>query len=483
MFVLAPLALYLRYQRADSLVRRQVKYPAVSIMLLLVLMLIFWVFPDPGNFDARYGYPITWSITMMFPVSIGIAILKHKLFDIDLILNRAIVYGILTALVVVSYIAIVSVLAFVVQSQTGVFNGLIATGIIAVIFQPGRERLQTIVRRIMYGERDDPAGILSQLAQHLETADTPSAILPNLVQTIASTLKIPYVAILIPRENDNMEVITEWGKAPEQREMISLVYQTRTIGYLMVAPRSPGERFTSNERILLNTIAALTATTLRSTELSDELRQSRQRIISAREEERRRIRRDLHDGLGPRLASQTLALEAISQQMQSNPEKAQAILESIQTQSQEAIQDVRRLVYDLRPPALDDLGLIGALKQSASRYETGQLQFKFDVAELPDDLPAAIETAIFRIAQEAMTNVVRHSCASHCLLRLYCDEDDIVIEIEDNGNGLPDSYVPGIGLQAMTERSAELNGETIIGALSGGGTQVRARFPLEAYRE
>ena len=193
-------------------------------------------------------------------------------------------------------------------------------------------------------------------------------------------------------------------------EIIPLTYQNEEIGQLVVAPRSANEQFDNRERQLLNGIAALTANTMRAVQLSDELRQSRQRIVSAREEERRRLRRDLHDGLGPQLASQTLGLEAVEQLMPTNPQKAYELLASLKGQAQEAITDVRRLVYELRPPTLDDLGLVGALQQSAARLENdGELRFAFDVPEPLPDLPAAVETAVYRITQEAMTNVVRHA--------------------------------------------------------------------------
>jgi signal transduction histidine kinase len=369
------------------------------------------------------------------------------------------------------------------QTQTSTLSPLVAAAIIAVLFQPLRDRLQRGVNRLVYGERDDPAAIFNRLAHHLETADTPTAILPNLVQTIALTLKLPHVAIWLPTGADQMEPVAAWGERSDSVETIPLTYQNEAIGHLVVAPRGRHEPFTHHEQELLATIAAVTATTVRALRLSDELRQSRQRIVSAREEERRRLRRDLHDGLGPQLASQTLGLEAVTQLMATNPEKAQSLLKALKAQAQEAVQDVRRLVYDLRPPALDDLGLIGALRQSASRYETDVLRFSFDVPEQVPELPAAVETAVFRIAQEAMTNVVRHAQATHCTVRLGCSNGIIIIEVRDNGCGLSQNHHSGVGLQAMKERTAELNGQWAIESLPDGGMLVRANLPLEVDDE
>ena len=169
--------------------------------------------------------------------------------------------------------------------------------------------------------------------------------------------------------------------------------------------------------------------------------------------------------------------------MTSNPARAQALLESLKTQAHEAILDVRRLVYDLRPPALDDLGLVGALQQSASRYETSTLRFTFDTDGPIHDLPAAVELAVYRIAQEAMTNVVRHAQASLCTIRLYCADAHLVIEVCDNGRGLDKVRPSGVGLQAIKERAAELNGQCSIETVPKGGTRVQARLPLEVYLE
>jgi signal transduction histidine kinase len=222
---------------------------------------------------------------------------------------------------------------------------------------------------------------------------------------------------------------------------------------------------------------------MRAVQLSDELRQSRQRIVTAREEERRRLRRDLHDGLGPQLASQTLGLEAVEQLMPTNPQKAYELLASLKGQAQEAITDVRRLVYELRPPTLDDLGMVGALQQSAARLENDTLQFAFDIAEPLPDLPAAVETAIYRITQEAMTNVVRHAGASHATIRIACTAQQICVVIRDDGQGLSAQQQSGVGLQSMRERAAELNGSCTIEPRSEGGTKVVAQLPLEVSDE
>src|SRR5262249_53695737 len=174
---------------------------------------------------------------------------------------------------------------------------------------------------------------------------------------------------------------------------------------------------------------------------------------------------------------------AIAQHMPSNPAKAQALLVSLKTQAQEAIIDLRGLVYGLRPPALDDLGLIGALRQSASRYESGVLRFGCEAPDTLPELPAAVETALYRIAQEAMTNVVRHAQATHCRVRVCCTNTHAILEVRDNGCGLPPDHQSGVGLHAIKERTTELNGQFTLESLPDGGALVRAQVPLEVAGE
>lgn len=495
MIVSGGTAVVWRYrQQATPVQQQQIKWVSAGFVLMALNLLIdygVWnVYPAITGSDliVTGRQAVLWDLSqdtiwyisqILFTLCIGLAVFRRRLWGIDPILNRTLVYGGLTILVIALYIGIVGGLGALFQTQISPVIGLVATGIIAVLFQPLRDWLQRGVSRLLYGERDDPAAVLTQLAQQLETAVTPVDILPNLVQTIALTLKIPHTAIWLPNAEDRLEPAAVWGSAPEHVEHLRLTYQNERLGHLVVAPRDAGGSFNRRERQLLHTIAALTASTVRAVQLTDELRQSRQRIVTAREDERRRLRRDLHDGLGPQLASQTLGLEAVDQLMTVDPEKARGLLAALQMQAQEAIVDVRRLVYALRPPALDDLGLLAALQQSADRLETDLLRFTFDVPHPLPDLPAAVETAVFRITQEAMTNVVRHAAANHGTVRLVCVEKDLIVTVADDGQGLPAVHHAGVGLHSMCERAEELNGRCMIQSLPEGGTQVQAWLPLE----
>jgi signal transduction histidine kinase len=241
---------------------------------------------------------------------------------------------------------------------------------------------------------------------------------------------------------------------------------------------------------LLDDLARQAGTAAYAVLLTADLRRMRERLVAAREEERRRLRRDLHDGLGPQLSSQALTIDAVRALMRQDPDNAEALLLDLKQQAQDAVADIRRLVYALRPPALDDLGLVGVLRETAAQYD-GQngLVVSVDAPEPLPPLPAAVEVAAYRIAQEAMTNVVRHAGARECYVSLALDEllgaSVLCLEVRDDGRGLPDlqagvssSARAGVGLHSMRERAAELGSSLTVDSLPEGGTAVRARLPV-----
>jgi signal transduction histidine kinase len=256
-----------------------------------------------------------------------------------------------------------------------------------------------------------------------------------------------------------------------------LSYQGETVGQLILAPRAAGESFSLADRRLLDDLARQAGVAAHAVRLTSDLRRSRERLVSAREEERRRLRRDLHDGLGPQLASVTLKLDAARNLLEHDPAATGTLLADLKTQTQAAIADIRRLVYDLRPPALDDLGLVSALRQQIGQYQYNQLNIKIDAPDNLPPLPAAVEVAAYRIVQEAITNVVRHADARNCIVSLGVG-NGLCLDIRDDGRGLPADRRAGVGLSSMRERATELGGHCEIGPAPGGGTCVMAWLPL-----
>jgi signal transduction histidine kinase len=299
-----------------------------------------------------------------------------------------------------------------------------------------------------------------------------------LIETIAQTLKLPYVAIAL-QVGEQWKVQAETGRLSASPETFPLVYQGQSTGQLWVSRRAPNEDFNTADRLLLTNIARQAGAVAYSVRLNAALQQSRQQLVTAREEERRRLRRDLHDGLGPQLASQTLTIDAIGRLLETNPEKAADLLEHLETQSQVAIQDIRRLVYQLRPPALDELGLVGALREGVKQY--GQIANRIEIMATPNPLPllpAAIEVAVYRIAQEAITNVIRHAEATSCRVSIAAHDHHLDLIIVDDGKGYPVDFHFGVGLNSMRERAEELAGTIHFENQAQGGAKVQVWLAL-----
>jgi signal transduction histidine kinase len=329
------------------------------------------------------GATLVDAFILVIPLSIAVAILRYRLFDIDTLINRTLVYGALSACVVGLYALIVGGASALFQARANLLISLLATGVVAVLFQPLRERLQRWVNRLLYGEREEPYAVLSTLGRRLEGALSPDETLPAVVETVAQALKLPYAAISL-RDGEEEVIAASYGVRAGEPLPLDLTYQGETIGQLLLCQRAPSEGWSVKERRLLDDLARQAGVAAHAVELHTELRRARERLVIAREEERRRLRRDLHDGLGPQLASQTLTLSAASKLLRTDPAAAEELLSEALSHAQTAVSDIRRLVYGLRPPALDDLGLVGALTDQAAQYSASGLRV---TVTAPDPFP------------------------------------------------------------------------------------------------
>jgi two-component system NarL family sensor kinase len=280
---------------------------------------------------------------------------------------------------------------------------------------------------------------------------------------------------------DGTVTATEHGSSVGEPVRFPMIYQGETIGHLVVSRRGRGEDFSAADRRLLADLARQAGVAAHAAQVTTALQQARLALVTAREEERRRLRRDLHDGLGPALAGVTLGLHATQATLGTDPHRATTMLASIETQVEEAVRDIRRLVYGLRPPALDEYGLSRALQQHAAKIEGEPGTNGLVIAvEAPADglggLPAAVEVAAYRIATEAMTNVSRHADARSCHVRLALN-GALELDILDNGRGMAADTPAGVGFTAMRERAAELGGQLSVSSTRT-GTRVSVRLPI-----
>ena len=479
--LLSIFSLATRWRRAKGDVRQQIKWLALFFMTAGVIFISvefigYTIYP--AIFQSWF-YPLELSIFFTgFPVVLGLAVFKYRLYDIDVVIGRTLVYGLLTLTLIGVYFGSVIILQWLFTELTGAqspFAIVLSTLLIAALFQPVRERFQRGVNRFLYGQRDDPLAVLKQLGDVLVSAESPTYILPRYADTIAESLRLPFVAI---QTNDNGRLTQAAQAGSEETTTIDflLTYHSKDLGRLVVSPQNGQGGFTPADQRLLEQIATQTAAAVHAVQLSGELQQSRQRLVTTREEERRRLRRDLHDGLGPVLAGQGLKLTAARHLLDKDPGEVRQLLDEVMRQNEATVGEVRRLVYELRPPALDDLGLVGAIEQEG-RHLMGKVQLAVTAMPVPlPDLPAAVEVVAYRIVMEALTNVARHAAANACQVRLVAD-DNLLVEIVDDGVGFPTTTKPGVGLASMRERTAELGGEFTMATNGDGGTCIKVILP------
>lgn len=462
--LLALICLAIRYRRADEMGRRQ-------LLWLLLASVIALLFVTPWAFVA--GTPILVLLAIpLIPIAVAVAIVRYQLLDIRLVVSRALTWALLSLVAIGSYAALVALLDSLIASQVG--RSAAVTVFVALIIAPVLPRLQQLVDRALYGDRHDPARVASRVGEQL------SAGLPGVVAAIRSALRLPYAALVV-----DDRIIAD-GSARSSVVPLELSYGGEVVGTLEVGVRSGESGLSSADRSVLGLVAVPLAVAVHATRLSAELQSSREKLVSAREEERRRLRRDLHDGLGPTLTGVAFSADAAAnlittdKALSADASRAVELLARLRSDTRSAIADVRRLVDDLRPPALDELGLLGALQQRADqmsiRADGTAIRVVISASGLPT-LPAALEVAAYRIATEALTNVVRHARATSAVLTLRCG-NELEIEITDDGPPT-DTWHPGVGLQAMQERAAELGGTFQAGPTPTGG-QVQAHFPLPA---
>ncbi len=451
--------LVLRASRSRGTERLQVMWLLWAIVIFVVL--------NAQRIVTANG-PVLFLLTLpLVPAAATVAIVRHQLYDIRLIVNRSLVYGLLTAGGIGLYLAIVAGLSTLARDRIPA-SSLVATGVIAVAFAPARSGLQALVDRLMYGQRRDPARAAAQVGVRL------SAGLDGVLRAVCDTLRLPYAAI-----SAGGRLVATYGEPPEVRHTVALQVADGTPADLLIGLRAGESRLSAADGRALDLLAAPIGLALQAVHLSQQLRESRARIVAAREEERRRLRRDLHDGLGSALTAVTLKADAAHNLQSTDPARASRLLLDLRADLTGAIADIRRLVHDLRPPDLDELGLVSALQQRAEQsWRRPDAPFTVTI-DAPDPLPplaAAVEAAAYRIATEAVTNALRHAGADSCQVTLRLD-DALHLEITDNGCGYA-PWRPGVGLRSMRERAAELGGSLTAGPTDQGG-RVHARLPLE----
>lgn len=464
----------------DTDVRRQVTPVAVVAAVIVALYtvggLLAQLEPALMNPALRaVGYPFTVGA---LPAAIGYAVVRHRLLGIDIVLARFLVAGLTSLLLGAAYFGGVLALAAALSvPHRALPSVLVPAALVAFVLVPTHRSLQRVLTRAIYGQRGEPLAVLDTLGERLrETA--PEAVPERVAQLVRDTLRLPWAAVEVEQE-DGWRVAAQAGTRVEDAavERLDLFYAGAVPGRLLVQPRRGESALSAIDRRLLRLVASQAAPAVAATQYVRELTLSRERLVLGREEERARLRRDLHDGLSPALSGISLALTAARQILRADAPAADALLAGVASEAARSSRDVRRILDDLRPPGLDELGLLGALEERGrSLSSPGGFTVGVHAQALPP-LPAAVETAAYRIAVEAMTNSARHAGADRCEVLLSAD-GQLHLRVEDDGVGVPIPPAPGVGISSMTSRAADVGGRLRVERRASGGTTVIADLPL-----
>jgi len=460
--IAAVVLLLLRYRRAVGVERLQISWVLVGGLATVALL--------AATFAG--GRWLIGLAMLPLPLAISVAVVHTRLWNIELVLNRSLTYGILTVGIAALYLMCVLMLGNVVGATTGA--PLIATALAAIVIQPAHARVRRWANQVVYGDRDDPAAALRRLGERLDGVASPDESLLAATQSVARALRCAYVAI----EADG--IVASSGSMPYAREQrFPLAYAGETIGALVIGTL-PGASVGRAERRLIDDLAPHLGVVLHANRLTRDLHLSRQRLLAARDDERRRLQRELHDGLGATLAALALQVDRGRGLLAHDPARAASVFDELGQRIRETVGTVRGIVQGLRPPDLDQLSLAGALEILAERLTSGTLHMRVCADRNAANLPAAVELAVYRIASEAMTNASRHAHASCCEVRLEVGGQRLELSVTDDGQGLAGgaSSGAGTGLRSMRERAEELAGTCSIASVQPHGTRVSVRIPL-----
>jgi two-component system NarL family sensor kinase len=462
-----------RWRRAGHVVRQQLKWFLATAPFIVAVAASVQFFPDAlmqGLILGAVANPLTTG-------AIGLAVLRYRLYDIDVLLSRAAVYGVLTVSVAGLYLAVVALAGGSFGTISGLDIRVLATVVAAGVLLPVRGRLQRRVDRLFFGDRGSPYTAMARLGRRVEDATTAEPVLSSVVTVVASSLRLPYAAVHL-RVRDDWVPSAAWGQPTTELVSFPLTFQRETVGRLLVGQRTPRERLSQEDERLLANLARQVAPAAHAVALRQALDASRTGQVTAREEERRRLRRDLHDGLGSTIAGLMLGLDTACAMSGGQAELAE-LLDGLKEESQRAIGDIRRIVYGLRPPALDEAGLAEALREQIGRLAR-QAPMLSIALHIPSqglgELPAAVEVAAYRIVIESVTNVLRHADARCCEIRIRVGAD-LRLEICDDGAGMAEGWRAGVGIAVMRERVTELGGKLTIEPGASRGTRITARLP------
>ncbi|MHB8507799.1 MAG: GAF domain-containing sensor histidine kinase [Candidatus Dormibacteria bacterium] len=499
-------SLVVRIRRAESVERHQLKWFGYAAGLVVVTVLLgsvaaTGIFRGLGVFFGVLFIAAFASV----PVSVGIAVLKYRLYDIDVVISRTLVYGAMAAFITSVYVGIVVGAGTLVGSggKPNLVLSIVATAVVAVAFQPVRERLQKLANRMVYGKRATPYEVLSEFSGRVGESFGGEGVLPRMAQVLAEGTGAQVATVWL-RSGSRLRPAAVWpastngheGEAegegvevqgqvlpgiPGADRLVPVRHQGELLGALAINKR-PGESLTPIEDKLLDDLALQAGMVLKNVGLTadlqarlEDLRASRQRLVAAQDHERRRLERDLHDGAQQHLVALKVKLGLAEALTAKDPDQARATIQQLKIDADEALETLRDLARGIYPPLLADKGLVAALEAQARKAMVPVAVQADGVSRHPQET----EAAVYFCCLEALQNVQKYAGATRVTVRLHQGQDELRFEVEDDGAGFDAAHLTrGSGLQNMDDRLAALDGQVRVDSSPGAGTTVIGTLPL-----
>jgi signal transduction histidine kinase len=482
-------SLVVRYRRGGEQERQQLKWLVGGIVVLLATLVATFFIPVLQN------TPLIALAAAFLPIAIGIGVLRYRLYDIDLIINKALVYGGIAAVITVVYILVVINIGALVGGSQRLWLSLLTTAVIALAFQPLRDRAQRLANRLVYGRRATPYEALSQFSEHLSETFSHEDVLDRMARVLAQGTGAQRSEVWVragerlvlassspPEAEPSAPLAMQNGSLPPmERDIVVPVSHAGELLGALAVDKKRGESLNTVEQKLVANLAGQAGLVLKNVGLNrellarlDDLRASRQRLVTAQDEERRRIERNLHDGAQQHLVALKMKV-GLAEGLAEPESKARVILAQLKHDADEAIDNLRELARGIYPPLLASEGLGAALQSQARRLT---VPVELDVANIPRQ-PREVEGAVYFCCLEALQNVTKYAEASSVRVRVWKQDSTLAFQVQDDGKGFdPATASRSSGLQNMRDRLEALDGSLIVRSAPTSGTTIEGRLPI-----
>jgi signal transduction histidine kinase len=487
-------ALIARFSRSRGDERQQLKWFVYTVTLVFaaVVLSIVAIF---GN--GRYSF----ALFSLIPVAIAVAVLKYRLYDLDLVISKTIVFGTLAVFITATYAGTVAGIGALVGRRGSLLLAALAAAVIAVAFQPLRQRAEHLANRVVYGRRATPYEVLAEFSGRMADAYATEEVPPRMARILAQGTGAEAAEVWLaigpelhraavwPQEFPSAGVLPIAGVLPSAGVLpiagglppgpgtdraVRVLHQGQLLGALTVR-MPPGSPLSAAQDKLISDLAGQAGLVLRNARLIEDLRASRQRLVAAQDQERKRIERNIHDGAQQQLVAMAVRLRLTDSLIDDDPAQAHAALQELQAQAGEAARDLRDLAHGIYPPLLAERGLGDALAAQARRSAVPVTMESPGIGRYPQE----VEAAVYFCCLEALQNVSKYSGAASARLTVSAGNSHLYFEVTDDGRGFdPAATAYGTGLQGMADRLDALGGSVEVRSQPGQGTTVAASIPV-----